>query len=443
MDVAVVSGRQVLVDGELRPATLLVEDGRISEIRPYDADAGGWQAPETSYVLPGVVDTHVHVNEPGRTEWEGFVTATRAAALGGVTTLVDMPLNSLPPTTTVEALELKRAAATDELAIDVGFWGGAVPDNLGRLAPLWEAGVLGFKCFLAPSGVDEFPPLDAVQLKAALAEVAALDGLLIVHAEDAGELERAPHPPSPAYADFVLSRPDAAETEAIRQLVDGARETGCRVHVLHLASARALDLIKSARDEGLPLTVETCPHYLCFAAEQIPDASPQFKCCPPIRDEGNRAALWQGLTDGLIDAIVSDHSPATAEVKLAGGGDLQQAWGGVAGLQVGFTAVAHEARDRGIGIADVSRWMSRQTADLVGFTRKGRIEVGADADLAVYDPTTELVVDVDRLAHRNPISAYDGRTFRGSVTHTTSRGRLLDPDRPDHTWGRMLRREAP
>lgn len=442
MNLASVSGRQVLVDGELVPATVRIHDGRITAIDRYDAGADGWHAGDSSYVLPGVVDTHVHVNEPGRTEWEGFVSATRAAALGGVTTLVDMPLNSLPSTTTVEALEIKKAAAAGKLVVDVGFWGGAVPENLGRLEPLWEAGVLGFKCFLAPSGVEEFPPLDPVQLEVALAEVAALDGLLIVHAEDAGVLERAPHPPSPAYADFVLSRPDSAETEAIRQLIDGARDTGCRVHVLHLASARALDLIKDARDEGLRLTVETCPHYLCFASEQIPDAAPEFKCCPPIRDEGNREALWQGLSAGLIDAVVSDHSPATAEVKYAGGGDLQQAWGGVAGLQVGFAAVAEEARKRDIGVAQVSRWMARHTADLVGFARKGRIEVGADADLAVYDPEASLVVDATRLAHRNPISAYDGQRFRGSITHTVSRGRLLDPKGPDHSWGRMLRREA-
>lgn len=439
-DVRAVAGRQVLVDGEVRPATLRIEDGRIAEVAPYDDAADAWHAPDASYVLPGVVDTHVHVNEPGRTEWEGFVSATHAAALGGVTTLVDMPLNSVPPTTTVDALATKRAAADGELAVDVGFWGGAVPENLGGLRPLWEEGVLGFKCFLAPSGVEEFAPLDPAQLAAVLDEVAGFGGLLIVHAEDAGVLERAPQKPCRAYADFVLSRPDAAETAAIRRLVDGARATGCRVHVLHLASARALDLLRAARDEGVPVTVETCPHYLCFAAEEIPDAEPAFKCCPPIRDEGNREALWQGLVDGVIDMVVSDHSPATADVKYAGDGDLQQAWGGIAGLQVGFAAVAHAARDRGIGVAEVSGWMARNTADLVGLGRKGRIAVGADADLAVYDPGAELVVDAAQLAHRNPISAYDGQRFRGSVTHTVSRGRLLDPDRPDHAWGRMLRR---
>ncbi|UMG91465.1 amidohydrolase family protein [Nocardioides sp. TF02-7] len=247
-----VRGRQVLVGDELVPATVVVRDGRVAAVAPHDAEVAGTvlDAPATAYVLPGVVDTHVHVNEPGRTEWEGFVSATAAAALGGVTTLVDMPLNSLPPTTTVEALGLKRAAAAGELAVDVGFWGGVVPDNLGRLAPLWEAGVLGFKCFLAPSGVEEFPPLAPAQLTAALTEVASLGGLVVVHAEDAGVLAAAPAPPSRAYADFLLSRPDEAETAAVQQVVGAARETGCRVHVLHLSSARALDVVAAAKEEG-------------------------------------------------------------------------------------------------------------------------------------------------------------------------------------------------
>ena len=306
-----------------------------------------------------------------------------------------MPLNSIPPTTTVEGLRVKQEAALGELMVDVGFWGGAVPGNVPDLLPLWEAGVFGFKCFLSPSGVDEFPPLAPDEFLAALTEIARFDGLMIVHAEDARVLDEAPSPPSRAYRDFVLSRPDAAETTAIRQVLDGARETGARVHILHLSSARALDLIADAKAEGLRVTVETCPHYLCFAAETIPDAAPQFKCCPPIRDAGNREELWQALRGGLIDMVVSDHSPATAEEKQRGDGDLQQAWGGVSGLQVGFSAVAQEARRRGIGVEQVSRWMSRHPADLVGLTAKGRIEVGADADLAVYDTGVEFRIEAD------------------------------------------------
>jgi len=437
-----VQAQRVLVDGTFRPATVLVRDGRIAAIEPVDHEVDGvvLHAPETAYVVPGIVDTHVHVNEPGRTEWEGFVSATEAAALGGATTLVDMPLNSIPPTTTVEHLRLKQEAAEGELMVDVGFWGGAVPGNLADLEPLWEAGVFGFKCFLAPSGVDEFPPLDRDQFYDALREIVRFDGLMIVHAEDARVLEAAPAPPSRAYRDFLLSRPDAAELAAIELVLAGARETGARVHILHLSSARALDLIADAKDEGLRVTVETCPHYLCFAAEGIPDGSSQFKCCPPIRDAGNREELWQGLRAGVIDMVVSDHSPATAEEKGRGDGDLQQAWGGVSGLQVGFSAVAQEARRRNIGIEQVSRWMSRNTADLVDLAAKGRIVVGADADLAIYDTGVELRIEATRLAHRNPISAYDGIRYGGRVTRSVVRGNAVDVEHPDHRWGQQLRR---
>lgn len=435
----VVRARHVLVGDAFTPATVVIAGGKVAAIEPYDAPVGGTvlEVPDTAHLLPGIVDTHVHVNEPGRTAWEGFTTATRAAALGGVTTLIDMPLNSIPSTTTVEALATKRSATAGQLSIDVGFWGGAVPDNLGTLERLHDAGVFGFKCFLSPSGVDEFPHLDAPLLNTALAEIAAFDGLLIVHAEDAAVLDASPHPSSRAYADFLLSRPPDSETAAIRQLLDGARATGCRVHVLHLSSARSLDLIAGARAEGVHVTVETCPHYLCFAAEDIPDAAPEFKCCPPIRDDGNRNELWQALQAGVIDLVVSDHSPSTVEFKTAGDGDLQQAWGGISGLQVGFTAVAQEARWRGIGLEQVSRWMARNTADLVGLHDRGRVAVGASADLAVFDTAVGLDVDVTRLAHRNPISAYDGEQYDASVTHTLLRGRLVNGQ--DAT-GQMLER---
>ena len=442
MRIDAVQAQRVLVDGTFRPATVVVDGGRIEAIEPVDHEVAGVvvRAPDSAYVVPGVVDTHVHINEPGRTEWEGFVSATEAAALGGATTLIDMPLNSIPPTTTVEHLELKQEAADGELMVDVGFWGGAVPGNLDDLEPLWEAGVFGFKCFLAPSGVDEFPPLDRDQFYDALREIVRFDGLMVVHAEDAQTLEASPAPPSRAYRDFLLSRPHAAELAAIKLVLAGARETGARVHILHLSSARALDLIADAKDEGLRVTVETCPHYLCFAAEGIPDGSSQFKCCPPIRDAGNREELWQGLRAGVIDMVVSDHSPATAEEKGRGDGDLQQAWGGVSGLQVGFSAVAQEARRRNIPLADVSRWMSRNTADLVDLATKGRIVVGADADLAIYDTGVEFRIEATRLAHRNPISAYDGIRYGGRVTRTVVRGNAVDIEHPDHRWGQQLRR---
>ncbi|GAA1742190.1 allantoinase AllB [Aeromicrobium alkaliterrae] len=422
------------------PATVHLAHGTIAAIGAYQDAPDGvvLRAPDSAYVVPGIVDTHVHINEPGRTTWEGFFSATEAAALGGATTLIDMPLNSIPPTTTVEHLRVKQRAAAGQLMVDVGYWGGAVPGNVADLEPLWEAGVFGFKCFLADSGVEEFPPLDREQFVTALREIARFDGLMIVHAEDAAVLAEAPAQPTRSYRDFVLSRPDAAETAAITQVLDGARETGARVHILHLSSARALDLIADARAEGLPVTVETCPHYLSFAAETIPDAAPQFKCCPPIRDSGNREALWQALRDGIIDCIVSDHSPATAEEKGRGDGDLQQAWGGVSGLQVGFSVLAQEARRRAISLASLSRWMSRNTADLVGLDRKGRIEVGADADLAVYDSGAEFRIEATRLAHRNPISAYDGIRYGGRVTRSIVRGNAIDVDRVDHTYGKEL-----
>ena len=442
MRIDAVQAQRVLVNGTFTPATVVVHHGLIEAIEPVDHEVDGvvLRAPDTAYVVPGIVDTHVHINEPGRTEWEGFVSATEAAALGGATTLVDMPLNSIPPTTTVDHLRLKQESAAGELMVDVGFWGGAVPDNLTELEALWDAGVFGFKCFLAPSGVDEFPPLDPDQFHAALTEIARFGGLMIVHAEDAAVLEAAPSTPSRAYRDFLLSRPHAAELTAIQRVLDGARETGARVHILHLSSARALDAIAGAKAEGLPVTVETCPHYLCFAAETIPDASSQFKCCPPIRDAGNREELWQGLRAGVIDMVVSDHSPATAEEKDRGDGDLQLAWGGVSGLQVGFSAVAQEARRRNIPVEDVSRWMSRNTADLVDLAAKGRIQVGADADLAIYDTGVEFRIEATRLAHRNPISAYDGLRYGGRVTRSVVRGNAIDVEHPDHRWGQQLRR---
>jgi allantoinase len=440
-----VRAQKVLVGSAFEPATLRIYHGEIDAIEPYDAELEGLvlEVPESAYVVPGIVDTHVHINEPGRTEWEGFLSATEAAALGGATTLVDMPLNSIPPTTTVANLRAKQVAADGQLMVDVGFWGGAVPDNLADLEPLWEAGVYGFKCFLAPSGVDEFPALSPAELTRALREVARIGSRMIVHAEDADVLAaHAADRPSRAYADFLVTRPDAAEVSAIRQVIDGARDTGAQVHILHLSSAAALPLIQDAKAEGLPLTVETCPHYLTFTSEQIPEASPQFKCCPPIRDAGNREELWEALRAGVIDTIVSDHSPATATEKARGDGDLHQAWGGVSGLQVGFSAVAAEARRRNIPLARVSQWMSRNTADLVGLARKGRIEVGADADLAIYDTGVDFRIEATRLAHRNPISAYDGLRYGGRVTRSIVRGNAVDVERPDHRWGRRLRRDA-
>ncbi|GAA1327397.1 allantoinase AllB [Pseudonocardia xinjiangensis] len=432
----VVRARRAVIEGAERPAAVLVEGERIEAVLPFDAAV---DAPEVvlaadEVLLPGLVDTHVHVNEPGRTEWEGFATATRAAAAGGVTTIVDMPLNALPPTVDVAALEIKRKAADGQCAVDVGFWGGAVPGNAGELRALHEAGVFGVKCFLLDSGVPEFPPLLGQDLTTALRAVAEFDGLMIVHAED-GDLVR--DAAGRRYLDFVASRPPAAEDSAIAGLLAAARETGARVHVVHLSSADALPQLAAVRAEGVRVTVETCPHYLALTAEEVPDGDTRFKCCPPVREAGNRDALWQGLADGTIDLVVSDHSPCTADLKRLESGDFGQAWGGIASLQVGLPVVWTEARRRGHGLAEVVTWMAERPAALVGLSLKGRIAAGQDADLTVFAPDATFVVG--RLHHRNPITPYAGRELYGQVRRTWLRGAPVEEQEPPR--GRLLRRE--
>ncbi|MEZ7007079.1 allantoinase AllB [Streptomyces sp. AD55] len=433
------STRVVTPEGT-RPAAIAVRGGTITAVLPHDAPVPAGARLEDAgdrAVLPGLVDTHVHVNDPGRAEWEGFHTATRAAAAGGITTLVDMPLNSLPPTTTTAHLETKRRAAAGRTHVDVGFWGGALPGNTKDLRPLHEAGVFGFKAFLSPSGVDEFPHLDQAQLARSLAEIAAFDGLLIVHAEDPHHLAAAPQRGGPRYADFLASRPRDAEDTAIAALVAQAARFGARVHVLHLSSADALPLIVRARAEGVRLTVETCPHYLTLTAEEVPDGASEFKCCPPIREAANRDLLWQALADGTIDCVVTDHSPSTADLKTD---DFATAWGGISGLQLSLSAVWTEARGRGHTLDDVVRWMSAATARLAGLDgRKGAIAPGHDADFAVLAPEETFTVDPAALHHRNRVTAYAGRTLRGVVTSTWLRGRRVMADgRLTGPQGRLL-----
>ena len=289
------AGRAV-VDGAERSVSVRLRDGVVVAVGAYDADADGAEVvvlADDEVLLPGLVDTHVHVNEPGRTDWEGFASATRAAAAGGVTTIVDMPLNSIPPTTTVAALEAKRAVAADQAWVDVGFWGGAVPGNVADLAPLHDAGVFGFKCFLLDSGVEEFPHLAPAELADAMAEVARIGSLMVVHAEDADEVTECAH--GAAYRGFLDSRPDAAEERAIALVIDTARRTGARAHVVHLSASGAVPALRAARAGGVDVSVETCPHYLHFEAATIADGATELKCCPPIRDAANRDALWQAL----------------------------------------------------------------------------------------------------------------------------------------------------
>ncbi|MDF2581270.1 MAG: allB [Microbacterium sp.] len=413
------------IDGAFRPADIEFEDGVIVAVSaPSEHGHDAFIVHDDAVLLPGLVDSHVHVNEPGRTEWEGFRSATRAAAAGGVTTIVDMPLNSVPPTTTVEGLDIKRAAAVASAHVDVGFWGGAVPENLGRLASLHDVGVYGFKCFLSPSGVDEFGHLDRAQLAAAMDEIAAIGSRLIVHAEDPsllhdhGALGR-------GYAAFLASRPAASEASAIAAVIAEAHRTGAQVHILHLSDARSLPAIRAAKADGVALTVETCPHYLTITAEEIPDGAAEFKCCPPIRDASNRDLLWEGVVDGTIDAIVSDHSPSTVDLKRAGGGDFGLAWGGIAGLQVGLSAVWTEARGRDIRLEQILPLFTTGPAAVAGLDGVGRIEVGAPAHLTVFGVDDPFHVHADELLHKNPVTAYDSRVLKGRVRRTWLRGRPI------------------
>jgi allantoinase len=425
----VVRGRRVVTD-RLGPASVVVRAGRVVDIGPYDVDVSAHQVVELAddeIMLPGLVDTHVHVNEPGRTGWEGFASATKAAAAGGITTIVDMPLNSLPPTLDAASLEVKRSAALGQVQVDTGFWGGAVPGNLGRLRSLHEAGVLGVKCFVLDSGVPEFPPLSTTQLADVMAEVADHDGLLLVHAEDAAVIEAASTAARGGrrYLDFLASRPAAAEDVAVARVLQLAGQHGTRVHIVHLSSGSSVNAIAQARSSGVRVTTETCPHYLTVAAEEVPDGNTLFKCCPPIREEANRDLLWQGLIDGVIDAVVSDHSPSSAALKALDSGDFAAAWGGIASLQVGFPLVWTEARRRGVDVVRVARWMSGAPATIAGLERKGAIEVGRDADLVVVAPDDTFVVDPERLHHKVPISPYAGRELYGVVRQTWLRGRIV------------------
>jgi allantoinase len=427
----IIRAARVITGGRERPASVVLRDGVVADVVD-SADPGGADVIDLSadrVLLPGLVDSHVHVNEPGRTEWEGFATATAAAAAGGVTTIVDMPLNSIPPTVDVAALEVKRKATEGQLAVDVAFWGGAVPGNASDLEALHEAGVVGFKCFLLPSGVDEFPPLDRAGLAEAMRAIAAFDGLLIAHAEDGTVIDAAPPAHGRHYADFVASRPGEAEVRAIGALLAETRRTGCRTHVVHLSSAATLPLIQAAKDEGLPVTAETCPHYLTLRAEDVPDGATQFKCCPPIRDDANRDALWAGLEAGTIDCVVSDHSPCTVAAKRLDSGDFGAAWGGIASVQLGLPVMWTEAVRRGVPLARLAQWMAAAPADLAGLTDRGAIEPGARADLCVFAPDETFVVDPAKLRHRNPISPYAGRTLRGVVEQTWLAGQRVGGER--------------
>ncbi|KAJ7072305.1 allantoinase [Mycena amicta] len=450
MPTRTVTGRRVLLPGaaEARPATLTIdaEAGKIVAVehgwRESDIDA------QDLVIIPGLVDAHVHLNEPGRTAWEatakstsvsrhissflqGFWTGTRAAAAGGVTCVVDMPLNSLPPTCSVANLNLKRAAATAQCFTDVAFWGGVIPGNQPHLKPLVDAGVKGFKCFLIDSGVEEFPCVSEADTIGAMEVLQDVPTVLLFHAEFDCAPSQSPQPAqsSTAYNTFLDSRPEKLEVDAISLITRLQRqypEASLRCHIVHLSAASALPLIRAAKSSGLKLTVETCFHYLCLAANTLPDGHPEFKCCPPIRDDANRQLLWEALLDGTIDCVVSDHSPCITELKKIDEGDIMGAWGGISTLGLGLSLLWTEGLKRGVTLTQILEWTSQKTAEHAGLHhRKGQLKVGYDADFVIFDPDAEFTVTKESLHFKNKLSAYEGLTLRGRVQQTYVRGSLV------------------
>ena len=446
----IIRGRNVVLPEGVGPAAIHIQDGQITNIISHDGPIDGSEVIDAgdSIVMPGLVDTHVHVNEPGRTEWEGFSTATHSAAAGGTTTLIDMPLNSIPATTSLPGLLTKIKAARKKCFVDVGFWGGVVPGNINELEPMLAAGVVGFKCFLVPSGVDEFQHVTEQDLREAMRELSRLAALLIVHAELPGPIDQAGTSGSPTeYDSFLCSRPYAAENEAIALMIRLSREFNTRVHIVHLSSAEALPMIHAAQQSGVQITAETCPHYLHFAAQEIPAGATEFKCCPPIRDQANREQLWQGLFNGAIETIVSDHSPCPSEMKRLEQGDFIAAWGGIASLQLRLPVIWTESRLRGASLTDITRWLCSEPAELVGLGhRKGKLAKGYDADVIIWDSAKEFQVNSAQLHHRHKTTPYNGEVLTGVVEKTFLRGRKIYDGGEffaDNTGELLLRGEEP
>lgn len=431
MSLEAFTSQRVVAPQGIRPAVVLVDDERIRAVIGIEEIPS--DIPTTDFgnaaILPGLVDSHLHINEPGRTEWEGFYSATRAAAAGGYTLVVDMPLNSLPATTTVAALEAKREAATGKSRVDWALWGGVVGNNQPHILDLARGGVAGFKCFLIDAGIEGFTMVSESELRSALPHVVRSGLPLLVHAELPGPVETASRRLEGhnwrRYETFLRSRPDEAELEAIDLLLCLCREYRFRLHIVHLSTSLALERLQKARSEGLPVSVETCPHYLHFVAEEIPDGATLWKCAPPIRSRENREELWRGLRDGVIDLIATDHSPCLPAMKRLREGNFQTSWGGISGLSVALPVIWTEASSRGFGLQDVVRWMAEAPAQLAGCRRKGRIADGYDADIVVFEPEEEFVVTADRLHYRHRVSPYLGEILRGVVKKTYLRGKCI------------------
>ena len=421
-------------------ATLILADGKIQDVLPGRVEREGipFESVGDKLIMPGVIDAHVHINEPGRTEWEGFETATKAAAAGGITTLIEMPLNASPVTTTVDALKLKHEAAKGKLHVNVGFYGGVIPSNIADLDSLLSAGVFGIKAFLTHSGIDEFPNVTEADLRKALPILKKHDAKLLVHCElvDGSSLlfdglptttpnNQQPTTNNRTYAGYLASRPCHWETDAIALMIRLSEEFDVHVHIVHVSSAEALPLIRDAKKRGLRITAETCPHYLVFCAEEITDGATEFKCAPPIRERANNELLWEALKDGTLDFVATDHSPAPPDIKEQASGNFMKAWGGIAGLQFLLPAFWSGAKERGFTIEDVARLLCEHPADFLGLVTKGRIAPGCDADLVIWDPEASFVVKEEMIQHRHKLTPYAGRTMHGVVERTVIGGRTV------------------
>lgn len=426
-----IRSRRAVIDGAIQPALIVIKDGKIAEILPHDSSVDmTMEDVGDQVILPGLVDTHVHINEPGRTEWEGFNTATQAAAAGGITTVVDMPLNCSPVTTTADALRQKLDSLQEQLWIDCGFWGGVVPDSLDDLDELIQAGVLGVKSFTIHSGINEFPQVHPEHLSRAIRTLAKYNVPYLIHAElEPADIE------APVigdqYQSFLASRPKSWENDAIDMMIALAAEAHAegvqgKIHIVHLSSAEAIDAIREAQQQGLKLTAESCPHYLTLFSEAIPDGKTLFKCCPPIREDENRQQLWQGLADGIIEFIVSDHSPCTPQLKHIESGDIENAWGGISSLQFGLSIIWTEAQQRGYSLPQVIDWMATRPADFAGLgDRKGKIAVGFDADMVVFDDQANYKITAEMIKYRHKVTPYEGRRVSGVISATYLRGHKI------------------
>jgi allantoinase len=419
---------RVITPSGVIEATLILADGNIRDVLPGRVEREGvpFESFGDKVIMPGVIDAHVHINEPGRTEWEGFETATKAAAAGGITTMIEMPLNASPVTTTVEALKVKLEAAKGKLHVNVGFYGGVVPSNIHDLDGLLNAGVFGIKAFLTHSGIDEFPNVTEADLRRALPILKKHDAKLLVHCEVEGPVGGvgATHVSPRAYAAYLASRPAQWETDAIALMIRLSEEFDVYVHIVHVSAAEALPLIRDAKKRGLRITAETCPHYLAFCAEEIPDGATEYKCAPPIRERANNELLWEALKDGTLDFVATDHSPAPPDMKEQQSGDFMKAWGGIAGLQFLLTAFWTGGKERGFSLEDVARLLCDYPAQFLGLKQKGRIAPGCDADLVIWDPEASFVVREEMIQHRHKLSPYAERTFQGVVERTIVGGEL-------------------